>query len=146
MVDSLEECVTLTTERFKAKGIRLYVDIKGQEMLVNGRDYQISQILINLLNNAYDAVDRIDLPEIHISAFNRGDNVVVQCWDTGPGVSDEVEEKIMLPFFTTKPTGTGTGLGLSISLGIAKVHGGSLSLNRSVANSCFELSLPAKSA
>ena len=146
VVDSLEECVTLSTERFKSKGIRLYVDIKGKEMLVKGRDYQISQIVISLLNNAFDAVSSSALPEIHVEAFAQDNHILIRCWDSGAGVSEELEQKIMLPFFTTKPTGAGTGLGLSISLGIANVHGGKLTLNRDVSSSCFELSLPASAA
>ena len=62
--------------------------------------------------------------------------------DSGAGIDPATAEKMMQPFFTTKPVGQGTGLGLSISLGLIRDHGGTLSLDSTSKNTCFVLELP----
>jgi signal transduction histidine kinase len=62
--------------------------------------------------------------------------------DSGKKITDEVEKKLMSPFFTTKEIGKGTGLGLSVSLGIAKKHGGNLYYDNKQSNTTFVLLLP----
>lgn len=138
----VEDSIAISSERSKSNGIRIYSEIEN-DLRGFGRGYQISQILINLLNNANDAVSQVPFGEIHVSAKRADNALVIRVWDNGPGVPAAIERKIMSPFFTTKEGGKGTGLGLSISLGIAKSHGGELKLNRSVAASCFEFTLPA---
>ena len=66
--------------------------------------------------------------------------------DDGPGVKADVAGRIFEPFFTTKELGQGTGLGLSVSVGIARAHGGSLTLVPTARGACFRLTLPMASA
>src|SRR5262249_14437227 len=110
------------------------------------RAVQISQILVNLLNNALDAVrnargETATSGWVEIRVDTIGERVLIRVLDSGPGVPEELESKIMQPFFTTKGAGRGTGLGLSISAAIAKEHGGSLRLDKKVSASCFVLEL-----
>ncbi|MFH1052301.1 MAG: ATP-binding protein [bacterium] len=85
---------------------------------------QIRQVLINLINNAADAIGKGG--EIAISTNLLSDKIVLSVSDTGKGIPHEEIDKIFLPFFTTKPVGKGTGLGLSVSYGIIKNHGGEI--------------------
>lgn len=112
---------------------------------------QIVQILINLINNACDAMtDVVRYPESKHLTFRTGTNggrAFIRVEDNGPGVAPEVAEKIFQPFFTTKETGRGTGLGLSICRQIAREHGGDISFENRPGQGCtFALDLPLGSA
>ncbi|MCB0357773.1 MAG: HAMP domain-containing histidine kinase, partial [Bdellovibrionales bacterium] len=76
---------------------------------------EISQVLVNLLKNAHDAISEQDKKQIQILTSFKNQKVIVEVTDNGPGISESVKEHIMEPFYTTKPIGQGTGLGLSIS-------------------------------
>lgn len=82
---------------------------------------QISQVIINLLNNAFDAVSMLPEKWVHVDVIPHGnERLKIIVTDSGQGIPDAISEKMMEPFFTTKPVGKGTGLGLSISQGIAQ--------------------------
>jgi len=86
---------------------------------------QVGQLLLNLLNNAAQAVD-LERGRIWITTRRDGDAVVITVRDNGPGIPPEDLEHVFDPFFTTKPVGEGTGLGLSICYGIVQQHGGEI--------------------
>ncbi len=138
----IDETLELCRQQFLHRGIQIEFKVPNQAILIEGRYAQLSQILMNLLNNAKDAVENQKIPTIFIEILKEEEFGVIRVWDNGDGVSEEIESKIMNPFFTTKPVGKGTGLGLSISHSIASDHKGSLTLNREVAASCFELKIP----
>jgi two-component system, NtrC family, sensor kinase len=121
-----------------AKTTELKPDISlGVHVL--GDPVQLSQLVTNLLSNAYDALDSqtgtIVLAVGTISVLETSDAVVrtasarLVCSDTGSGMSAEVLERAFDPFFTTKPPGSGSGLGLSICDGIVRSHGGHVSVD-----------------
>jgi two-component system NtrC family sensor kinase len=85
---------------------------------------QIRQVLINLINNASDAIG--DGGTITINTKTADNEILITVTDTGCGIEKDKIEKIFLPFFTTKPVGKGTGLGLSVSYGIVKSHNGNM--------------------
>ncbi|MCB0422069.1 MAG: PAS domain-containing protein [Bdellovibrionales bacterium] len=87
---------------------------------------EIEQVLVNLINNAKDAMEGKQDRWLHIKAYEENQQIRIEVSDSGAGVSSEHVQEIFHPFFTTKPLGKGTGLGLSISLGIIKSHGGEL--------------------
>jgi two-component system NtrC family sensor kinase len=112
--------------------------------VVVGDPHQLQQVLLNLLNNAYDAVEgtgRVGRIEIETAAVD--DFVEIRVRDNGSGIANS--ERIFEPFFTTKPVGKGTGLGLSICYGIVRTHKGEISChNNSGADGCtFVVRLPA---
>jgi len=114
-------------------------------LTIEGKRTEIGQVLINLLNNAIDAVKgskESDNAWIRIVVKEHFDEVEFRVEDSGPGVSESLLENIMLPFFTTKEVGNGTGLGLSISKSIAEDHHGRLVLDRNVEYTSFVLILP----
>ena len=99
---------------------------------VNIVQQDIGRVLLNLFNNAFYAVNQKQKtagenykPEVTVTTSAENNQVVISVKDNGVGISDAVKDKIMQPFFTTKPTGEGTGLGLSLSYDIVvKGHGG----------------------
>lgn len=115
---------------------------KNQEILIQCRSVQIEQILINLLSNALYAVQ--DLPEkwVDIQVGEEDHFWKIFITDSGKGIAKSWHEKIMRPFFTTKPINDGTGLGLSISKGLAEDHQGTLELDADFPNTRFILTLP----
>ena len=96
----------------------------------------IGRVLLNLINNAFYAVDKkakegIDgyKPEVIVGTKKLDHKIEISVKDNGEGIPEQVRAKIFQPFFTTKPTGSGTGLGLSLSYDIVKAHGGQIIVN-----------------
>lgn len=137
-----EETASLCRERFKNHNIELIVDEPQTPLTFEGQDIQVSQVLLNLLNNAHDAISNRKEKWVRLSAVDKGETVEIQVTDCGDGIPLEIQKKIFQPFFTTKEVGKGTGLGLSISHGIIKSHHGELSIDNSCANTRFVLQLP----
>lgn len=104
---------------------------------------QLSQVLVNLIDNAVHAVcQRATDRQIRVATRQEGDTVVAIISDNGPGIPPENQTKIFEPFFTTKEVGTGTGLGLFICYSIIKRHDGSISFTTSSAGTEFVVRLP----
>ena len=100
---------------------------------VNVIPQDIGRVILNLINNAFYAVDEKKkntgngyAPTVSVSTKKTNGKVEISVKDNGNGISQKVLDKIFQPFFTTKPTGQGTGLGLSLSYDIVKAHGGEL--------------------
>ncbi|WP_417278909.1 ATP-binding protein [Celeribacter sp.] len=107
-----------------------------------GRSGHVQQVIMNLVQNAADAMEAIEAPEIQVRLSYEGDMAVMQVCDNGPGVPEDLRAAIFDPFFTTKAVGRGTGLGLSISQKIVEEHGGTLSYVQGGAKgACFRLAL-----
>jgi signal transduction histidine kinase len=102
---------------------------------VNVIQQEIGRVILNLVNNAFYAVmdkkKRSEAgfePKVSITTQTDGRDLEIIVTDNGAGIPDSIKDKIMQPFFTTKPTGEGTGLGLSLSYDIIKTHGGEIRL------------------
>lgn len=123
-------------EHFKSSVPRVFADA-----------HQLQQVFLNILNNAYDAVNEAQRPgKIEIATSEVNGMIEVTIRDNGTGISDT--ERIFEPFYTTKEAGKGTGLGLSICYGIVREHGGEVSCanNTDGAGSTFLVRLPAAAA
>lgn len=142
----LKDAIELSQAKFKQANIRLFFDENQSDIEIDCRAVQISQVLLNLLNNAVDAIDdlKIDSKWVEIKIQDDADHVVISVIDCGSGIPTDIAEKIMQPFFTTKSVDKGTGLGLSISLGIIQEHNGSLSIDTNSPNTRFDIRLPKK--
>lgn len=131
------------------KGMNLEMDVQWQRCApctVLGNAGQLQQVLMNLVQNACDAVSSQAgaLPVLRVDVQQKGGWVELTLRDNGPGIAPEALSQIFEPFFTTKPVGKGTGLGLSISYGIVERHGGQLSArNHPQGGAEFVLRLPA---
>jgi len=97
------------------------------ELWVSGNEGQLHQVIVNLVENAIDAMRATELPRLVVSAARKGNEILFRIADNGPGIDEEHISHIFEPFFTTKRVGEGTGLGLWISYGIVREHGGELS-------------------
>jgi C4-dicarboxylate-specific signal transduction histidine kinase len=110
--------------------------------LVTGDAIQLSQIVLNMVRNAIEAISHVALRKIHLRCNHVGNCVVLHICDTGPGLTAEALSHIGTPFFSTKATGL--GMGFSISRSIAIQHGGTLTItNANGGGAIAELILPA---
>lgn len=142
----VEDIESLILEKFKTSGVSFEVQNTCPDEQIFVQPIQVSQILLNLLNNAYHAVEERPSPWIELRIVKSYSNVIISVSDSGDGISKGDEDKIFTPFFTTKEVGKGTGLGLSISKDIAIKHNGELFIDRTGANTCFTLKLPLQKA
>jgi signal transduction histidine kinase len=138
----IDETLSFCNERFKNAGVKLLIDEFNSELSFEGRSTEISQVLLNLLNNAHDAIGGFPEKWIQISVIDTQEWLEIYVTDCGEGISKEVQNKIFQPFFTTKEIGKGTGMGLSISNGIVRSHHGTLELDLQSKNTCFIIKLP----
>ena len=136
-----DECMRLAYHGLRAKDKSFNAELVSRfdEMLpkVNVIPQDLVRVMLNLFNNAFYAVNQKSKtagadykPEVSVSTSTSNRQVIIKVKDNGVGIPDTVKEKIMQPFFTTKPTGEGTGLGLSLSYDmVVKGHGGNITVN-----------------
>jgi signal transduction histidine kinase len=154
--DLVKEYSSLCFHGMRAGNNPINVDI--QWVLDNNIDKvplikeDFSRVIINLCNNAFDAMresvrQSVDYKPVLTIISKKNDlKAVVEIHDNGPGIPDEIKDKILQPFFTTKKGTEGTGLGLSISHDIVKAHGGELIMeSKSGEGTNFIISVPIKS-
>jgi signal transduction histidine kinase len=112
-------------DQFEAYSINFNMDIDPKSLEITADPALIEQVLINLCKNALEAVDGLTHPKIKLKAGTDGlGNPVIKVIDNGKGVTEEVAEKIFIPFFTTKQQGS--GIGLSLSRQIIRLHKGTI--------------------
>jgi len=138
----LSETLALCEDRFKRQGVPLSVSPVPADLVLWCQQVPLCQVLVNLLNNAYDAVASLPEKWVRVDVEMRGCDVVFQVTDSGPGIPAEVRKKLTQPFFTTKASGKGTGLGLSISARILERHRGSLEVAADCPNTRFVMRVP----
>ncbi|MBT7420190.1 MAG: PAS domain S-box protein [Gemmatimonadetes bacterium] len=125
--------------------IDLHLDLCEELPSVLGDPVEFEQVLINLLNNAVEAM--ADGGELHLASYAEAGQVVISLRDTGEGIEAEDLGSIFDPFFTTKNFGEGTGLGLSISYGIVQKMGGSIEVESELGSGAvFHIRLPGEGA
>lgn len=115
-----------------------------ERLEVAGHPGHLHQVVMNLVQNAIDAMVDAARKTLELHGRREGDRVTVTIRDSGPGIPDTIRDRVFDPFFTTKPVGKGTGLGLSISYQIVHDHGGALEVaNHPAGGALFTLTLPA---
>jgi two-component system NtrC family sensor kinase len=127
-VNSLVEAVLeMLNYQLRTSNIKVVTQLDPSVPVVLADGHQIQQVLLNILNNARQALEgHPSSGQINIVTEASGENVRVVVHDNGPGISAENLLRIFDPFFTTKQVGQGTGLGLSLCYGILKEHGGNI--------------------
>ncbi len=134
----VRDAITMTETKWSREQVKLDLDFQTETKIICDSS-EIEQVIINLINNSVDAVKDSKKKSIRIQLLEESEHVVLRVIDSGIGISDEVEEKLFQPFFTTKGVGQGTGLGLSICKSILNHHKATIRLNRSFSNTCFEV-------
>lgn len=142
----VQDTLSFCRERFKSSGVNLLVAEHPPSFQIQCRPAEISQVLLNLLNNAHDAACESSQSDrwVKIDVEQKGAQIQVAVSNNGPRIQRSVATRIFDPFFTTKPIGHGTGLGLSISKEIAQAHGGFLYLDLEREQTTFVLQIPAE--
>lgn len=138
----IDGTLRLCNEKLKQNSIELRVDEIPSDLKIQCQEVPVSQVLLNLIGNACDAIQSQKDKWIQISTEVKNDSIIIAVMDSGNGISQELKDKIFQPFFTTKEIGKGTGLGLSISKGIINSHKGSLSIDSESKNTRFVIQLP----
>ncbi len=119
-------CLNILMKQALFHDIEVVKHIQSNMPKMYGDIGQLQQVFVNLFINAADAMEGKGILTIEVS-FNQDSNkFIIKIADTGPGIPEELRDKIFEIFFTTKPAGKGTGLGLSISQNIVNLHGGSI--------------------
>jgi C4-dicarboxylate-specific signal transduction histidine kinase len=134
--------MAISAAQFKYREVEPVLEMDAQPTYVNCRAAEISQVLLNLIGNALDAVAALPQRWVKLAVRASPAWVEVSVEDSGPGVPPAVREQIFRPFFTTKEVGKGTGLGLSISRSIVESHGGTCVLDAAAPNARFVIRLP----
>ena len=139
---ALHDVIQLREFHIRKLGIKMDVHVAPDLPRISIGEDELKQVLLNILNNAIDAVEESSQRSISISATRQGDRVFIRFDDSGPGFSDL--NRAFDPFFTTKPVGKGTGLGLSICYGIIQEAGGEIVLsNKQPFGASISLEFPA---
>jgi two-component system NtrC family sensor kinase len=121
----LRQTIKLRSYDFASHGVEVLEEFDENMGHALGDSQQLQQVFLNILNNAYDAVQEVgQRGRIAIRTSRQGANIEVAITDNGTGVNDT--ERIFDPFYTTKQANKGTGLGLSICYGIVRAHGGEI--------------------
>jgi two-component system NtrC family sensor kinase len=139
----LRQTVKLRSYDLQSHGVEVVEEYDESLPTVMGDAQQLQQVFLNLLNNAYDAIEESGRRgAIRLRTGRAGDAVEIKVTDNGVGLSNV--DRIFDPFYTTKPTGKGTGLGLSICYGIVRAHGGEIQCwnNADATGSTFAVRLP----
>ncbi|AOC97190.1 Sensor protein ZraS [Flavobacterium anhuiense] len=134
----VENCIEVMNPLFRKNNIEVTNSV-AQNYLINIDSQQIEQVLINLLTNSINALENSNLKQISISAEAKNNRIFIKVSDSGKGIEKEIEEKIFLPFFTTRPEGA--GIGLTLSKNIIEAHGGYVSHKNENGKTVFEISL-----
>lgn len=140
--DIIQDVLLLSHEKLVKNQIQLINDLdQGSQIKVFCQPTQLSQVLINLINNSCDAI--LNFPErwIKISMDVSPNKIAIRITDSGAGIPAEIAQKIMKPFFTTKGPGKGTGLGLSLSKKLIERQHGNFYLNLNSPNTEFVIEL-----
>ncbi len=146
--ESIPEIIQMVANKAEVHGIALIQNIADDSPCVEGDPAQLQQVLINLFNNAIDAIiERHGSAggQLSVTVEPKRDGIVeIAVADNGIGISAENLKKIFSPFFTTKPVGKGTGLGLSVCYGIINSMGGEMAVaSKPGAGTTFVIRLPA---
>jgi PAS domain S-box-containing protein len=142
----INDVLSLLEHQLRNSSIQVRKELLPAGAIVQGTEYKLQQVFLNLFLNARDAMPRGGWLTIATSLGNDG-TAVVEVSDTGSGIPPDQLSRIYDPFFTTKEIGKGSGLGLSITYGIVQEHGGAITCDSVVGQGTrFVLSLPMASA
>ncbi|MGA3335410.1 MAG: ATP-binding protein [Terracidiphilus sp.] len=131
---------TLQMLRSRMGNVEIERDYQPDLPRISAYGGELNQVWTALIENALDALG--NQGRLRIACRLEGEMLLVEIWDTGPGIPDELQERIFEPFFTTKAPGKGLGLGLDNAMRIVRKHRGHLSVKSEPGSTCFQVRLP----
>jgi two-component system NtrC family sensor kinase len=138
---TINQTVDILENYARNNNIDIQTDLSPHLPIIAGDQAQLQQVVLNLVNNAIDAIGKDGSIAVKTTADKSEIRIVVR--DSGPGISESMQKKVFDPFFTTKSTGKGTGLGLWISYSIIEKMGGNLALqSKEGQGAAFTITLP----
>ena len=129
--DVVDEVIGLTSQKTRYANVRIETELSPDLPTIQASPSELQQVLLNLVNNAIDAIERPG-GTVTVATKTEGDGVVLEVRDTGKGIPEANLGRIFDPFFTTKPVGQGTGLGLPICYGIVEKMGGRIGVESEI--------------
>ncbi len=132
--DKLETLVSHYSERSRP---RISFECMNPDLLIEADEQMLTQVLLNLIKNAVQAVEGIEIAEIFVSALPEKNRIVLQVTDNGEGIPPEISDEIFMPFFTTRKKGT--GVGLSYSRQVMAMNGGRIEFDSRPGRTQFRL-------
>ena len=137
----LERMKQLGSHHVVHDNIEVELDINPEDMILYADESLVSQVVLNLLKNAFEAIGKHESGLICLKSYvDTNEAVIIEISNTGPMIPPEVGEQIFVPFFTTKENGS--GIGLSVSRQIMQLSGGSLTLKTTPEKTTFSLIFP----
>jgi len=131
---------TLQMLQSRISTVRVERNYESNLPLINAYGGELNQVWTALIENALDALQGDGL--LRLACRLEADMLLVEVWDSGPGIPLELQERIFEPFFTTKPPGQGLGLGLDNAMRIVSKHRGHLGVRSEPGSTCFRVRLP----
>jgi signal transduction histidine kinase len=131
---------TLQMLRSRMEHIEIERDYQPNLPRISAYGGELNQVWTALIENALDALG--DEGRLRLACRMEADMLLVEIWDTGPGIPPELQERIFEPFFTTKAPGRGLGLGLDYAMRIVRKHRGHLGVKSQPGSTCFRVRLP----
>jgi PAS domain S-box-containing protein len=140
---AIKDMVALTQTRLQKRNIKLVMDLDTKLPKVYGIEDQVKQVVLNLLNNAEEAISD-DEGKIIVGTRAQESSLKIVVKDNGHGIPEDQREQVFEPFFTTKKDSGGMGLGLAVSYGIIKAHGGRIDVDKGIEGkgTSFVITLP----
>ncbi len=137
----IKEAILIIKETFKSNNIKIIFNIKNS-IIINGHKNELLQVVLNILNNAKDALilNKTDDRKIFIDIKKEKSVKIIIC-DNGGGIKKDIIDKIFDPYFTTKHSSQGTGIGLYMSKKIIEQNGGAIDVYNNCDGACFEIKL-----
>ena len=144
---AIKDIVTLTQARLQKRNIRLVLDLDPKLPKLYGIEDQVKQVVLNLLNNAEEAISDDD-GKIVVKTLALESSLKIVVKDNGQGIPEGQRQKIFEPFYTTKKDNGGMGLGLAVSYGIIKAHGGRIDVDTGIEGkgTSFIITLPKRTS
>ena len=134
--DLFARVLLLKDEWLRMKGIQVSVKTEDVAIFLRVDPEQMEQVLINVINNAVDAMEHTSQPMIALSASQTGNKIILKIVDNGKGIDADITDKLFIPFFSTKKKGS--GIGLSLSKQLTRKNGGSIGIHSSEnVTTCF---------
>lgn len=139
----IEDALSFCRFKLKGKEVKITLEIPD-ELFIHGVQSEMSQVFVNLINNAVDAIATLPQKWIELSCTSSGEQIQIRLTDSGAGIPDTIRNSLFHQSLTTKPVGKGTGLGLIICKKIIERHLGQIFVDPSSSNTSFVVQLPNK--